>query len=79
MAPIMPLFTRCNIGLGCPENVSVKFQAKIPHRSFIITTGKCHFWGDFGVYANYLHIPEPSQEEGVAFTSLCISTAINSR
>ncbi len=41
----MPLFTRCNIGLGCPQNVSVKFHAKIPHRSFIITAGKCHFWG----------------------------------
>ncbi len=41
----MPLFTICNIGLGCPYNVSVKFQAKIPHRSFIITAGKCHFWG----------------------------------
>ncbi len=43
----MPLFTRCNIGLGCPQNVSVKFQPKIPHRSFIITAGKCHCdeWG----------------------------------
>jgi len=26
----MPLFTRCNIGLGCPQNVFVKFQHKIP-------------------------------------------------
>ncbi len=41
----MPLFTICNIGLGCPQNVSVKFQLKIPHISFIITAGKCHFWG----------------------------------
>ncbi len=41
----MPLFTRCNIGLGCPRNVSVKFQLKVPNRSFIITAGKCHFWG----------------------------------
>ncbi len=41
----MPLFTKCNIGLGCPQNVSVKFQAKIPHRAFIITAGKCIFWG----------------------------------
>ncbi len=40
----MPLFTRCNIGLGCPQNVS-KFQAKIPHRSFITTAGKCNLWG----------------------------------
>jgi len=30
-APIMPLFTRCNIGLWCPQNVFVKFQLKIPH------------------------------------------------
>ncbi len=41
----MTLFKRCNIGLGCPQNVSVKFQPKIPHRSFIITAGKSHFWG----------------------------------
>ncbi len=41
----MPLFTRCNIGLGCPQNVSVKFQPKIPNRSFIIIAGKCYFWG----------------------------------
>ncbi len=25
----MPHFTICNIGLGCPQNVSVKFQCKI--------------------------------------------------
>ncbi len=41
----MPPFTRCNIALGCPQNVSVKFQLKIPHRAFILTSGKCHFWG----------------------------------
>ncbi len=42
----MPILTRCNIGLGCPQNVSVKFQLKIPNRLFIITSaGKCHFWG----------------------------------
>ncbi len=33
----MPLFTICNISLRCPQNVSVKFQLKIPHRSFIIS------------------------------------------
>ncbi len=27
----MPLFTRCNISLRCPQNVSLKFQLKIPH------------------------------------------------
>jgi len=30
-APIMPLFTRCNIGFRCHQNVFVKFQLKIPH------------------------------------------------
>ncbi len=41
----MPLFTRCNIGLGCPQNVSVKFQTKMPQRSFIIKAGKYNVWG----------------------------------
>ncbi len=36
------LSTKCNIGLGCPHNLSVKFQ---PDRSFIITVEKCHFCG----------------------------------
>ncbi len=61
----MPLFTRCKIDLGGPQDVFVKFKSKIPNRSFIITAGKCHFWGVFkkelfGVYR-------------VAFTSLCIT------
>ncbi len=30
---------------GCPQNVSVKFEPKIPNISFIITAGKCNFWG----------------------------------
>ncbi len=30
----MPLFARCKISLRCPQNLSVKFQLKIPHRSF---------------------------------------------
>ncbi|XP_067266604.1 mitochondrial glutathione transporter SLC25A40 isoform X2 [Chanodichthys erythropterus] len=29
-----PVFTRCNISLRCPLNVSLKFQLKIPHRFF---------------------------------------------
>ncbi len=41
----MPVFTRCNIDFECPQNVPVKFQPKIPNRSFIITAVKCHFWG----------------------------------
>ncbi len=41
----MPFFTRCNIGLGSPQNVSVKFQPKLPNKSFIITAGKCHCLG----------------------------------
>ncbi len=28
----------------CPQNVSVKFQLKIPHRSFIMIFWKCLFW-----------------------------------
>ncbi len=78
----MPLFTRCNIGPGCPQNVSVKLQPKIPNRSFIITAGKCHFWGvsknraDLECMAlneNELHIPVLSPEEDIAYTSLCIA------
>ncbi len=78
----MPLFTRCNIGLGCPQNMSVKFQPKIPNRSFILTAGKCHFWGVskkravlecITLNANELHISATSPEEGVAYTSLCIA------
>ncbi len=33
----MPLFTIYNISLRCPQNVSVKFHLKMPHRSFIIS------------------------------------------
>ncbi len=78
----MPPFARCMIGLGCPQNVSVTFQPKIPHRSFIITTGKGHFWGVskkradlkcMALNANELHIPASSQEEGVMYKSLCIA------
>ncbi len=36
-------FAICNISLWCPQNVSVKFQLKIPHRSFIISFRKCLF------------------------------------
>ncbi len=43
-APIMPIFTRCNINLRSPQNVSVKFQLEIPHQSFIIAFRKCLFW-----------------------------------
>ncbi len=37
-------FIQCNISLRCPQNVSVKFQLKIPNRSFIISFWKCLFW-----------------------------------
>ncbi len=40
----MPLFTRCDISLWCPQNLSDKFQLKILHRSFIIFFWKCLFW-----------------------------------
>ncbi len=74
----MPLFTWCNIGLGCPQNVSVKFQLKIPHRSFIITSGKYHFWGmskkrdvlvRITLNANELHIPAISRRRRSLYIS----------
>ncbi len=34
-------FYKMQIGLGCPQNMSVKFQLKIPNISFILTAGKC--------------------------------------
>ncbi len=50
----MPLFTSCNIGLGCPQNVSVNFSAKNTHRSFITTEnvifGVCLKNSCFGLY-----------------------------
>ncbi len=33
------------ISLRCPQNVSLKFQLKIPHRSFIISFWKCPLSG----------------------------------
>ncbi len=82
----MPLFTRCNIGLGCPQNVSVKFQAKIPNRSFIITAGKCHFWGGFkkkadleciALNANELHIFPPRLQKRAS--RICVSLSLHCR
>ncbi len=80
----MPLFTRCNIGLGCPQIVSVNFQAKIPHRSFIITAGKYHFWGvsknelvwSVCKWAAYSR-PVSRRGRCVSVSLHCISTAIN--
>ncbi len=71
----MPLFTRCNIGLGCSQNVPVKFQLEIPYRLFIIKSGRYNFWGGskkravlvcITLNANELHIPTLSSEEGEA-------------
>ncbi len=62
----MPLFTRCNIHLGCPQNASVKFQSKIPNNTF----------GVYHLKANELHSPAPSPEEGIAYVYVslhCIS------
>ncbi len=65
----MPLFTRCNIGLGCPQNVSVKF----------------HFWGVskkradlkcIALNAKELHIPAPAPQESVTYTSFCFAYII---
>ncbi len=52
----MPLFTRCNISLRCPQNVSVKFQLKIPHSSFIIS-----FWKHIG------YVCEGKQLENISY------------
>ncbi len=42
---LCPFYKICNIGLGCPQNVSVKFQLKILHVSFTITSIKCNLLG----------------------------------
>ncbi len=81
----MPLFTRCNIGLGCPHNVSVKFQPKIPNRSFIVTAGKFKFQKKaFEVYhfkCKWAAYSRPISRRGCrVYISLhCISTVKNSR
>ncbi len=74
----MPLFTRCNIGLGCPHNVSVKFQ--LPQ---IIYYNMCNmsFLGReikkkravlvcITLNAYELHIPAPSSEEAFWFIQI---------
>ncbi len=38
-------FARCNLSLRRPKNVSLKFQLKIPHRSFITPCPKLPFLG----------------------------------
>ncbi len=55
----MPLFPRCNINLRCFQNVSVTFQLKIPHISFIISFWKCLFWVEVSLNTNYLLFPAP--------------------
>ena len=43
--PYYANFLRFNLSLMCPQNVSVKFQLKIPHRSFIIACQICPYLG----------------------------------
>jgi len=70
-------FTRCNISLWCPQNVSVKFQLKIPHRSFIRACQICPYLGVskntvfvcVPLNANELLLPAPFPEEGRALTA----------
>ncbi len=69
----MPLFTRCNIGLGCPQNVSEVSGQNTPlviyYKLLFIIFGVCLKTSWFGVNANELHIPALSPEEGVECTS----------
>jgi len=69
----MPLFTRCNIGLRCPQNVFVKFQLKIPHKNVIF--GACLKMSCFGVYHLELHIPDlPLDEAVLPMIPMAVST-----
>ncbi len=40
----MPFFTRCNISLGCPQNVS-EVSAQNTTKIIYYNVIKCHFWG----------------------------------
>ncbi len=63
----MPLFTRCNISPRCSQNVSVKFQLKIPHRSLLYNFENAYFeWKQkhavsvhVSLNANELLLPAP--------------------
>jgi len=68
--------------LRCPQNVSVNFKLKIPHRWFIIPCCKCIFeWKER--HAVFVHVslnanellPRPLPEEGGASTA-CASDAL---
>jgi len=54
----MPIFTSCSISLRCPQNVSGKFQLKIPHRSFIIP----YYTYIFERKADFVHVPLNANE-----------------
>ena len=69
----MPLFTRCNIGLGCPQNVFVKFQHPTPQllyynhlkMSFLGPVLKRAVLVCTTLNVNELHIPTLPLDEGV--------------
>ncbi len=60
--------------------MSVKFQPKIPHRSFIITAGQCHFgvclkkswFGVYGFKCKWAAYSHPVSRRGRRYPSLCI-------
>jgi len=71
----MPLFTRCNIGLGCPQNVFVKFQHKIP--KIYYNHLKISFLGPVSksitiLNVNKLHIPTLPLDEGVTHIPVAV-------
>ncbi len=72
----MLLFTRCrpNISLKCPQNVSVKLQLKIPHRSSIISFWKCLFWMENG-NAVFKHVSLNANAAPALFPECCAITA----
>jgi len=69
----MFLFTRCNISFWCPQNVSVKFQLKIPHRFESPLFGceqKHAIFVCVPLNANELLLPACFPKEGGALTAL---------
>ncbi len=74
----MPLFTIYNIGLGCAQKGVCEVSAQntqhiIYYNSWKIIFGVFLKRADLdymALNANELHIPAPSPEEGVAYTSL---------
>jgi len=50
------------ISLWCPQNVSLKFHLKIPHRSFIIACQICPYLGVSKKHAVFVCVPLNANE-----------------